>query len=49
MSGEKTVRDWLHLAEKELKRSPDTLVWHTPEVSRSSRSIRQTTCNMFPS
>ncbi len=31
MSGEKTVRDWLHLAEKELKRSPDTLVWHTPE------------------
>lgn len=31
MSGEKTVRDWLHLAEKELKRPPDTLVWHTPE------------------
>ncbi|WCJ65417.1 methylmalonyl-CoA mutase [Agrobacterium tumefaciens] len=31
MSGEKTVRDWLQLAEKELKRSPDTLVWHTPE------------------
>ncbi|NSZ64927.1 methylmalonyl-CoA mutase [Agrobacterium tumefaciens] len=31
MSGEKTVRDWLQLAEKELKRSPDALVWHTPE------------------
>ena len=31
MSGEKTVRDWLQLAERELKRSPDTLVWHTPE------------------
>ncbi|MCZ7450170.1 methylmalonyl-CoA mutase [Agrobacterium rhizogenes] len=31
MSGEKTVRDWLQLAEKELKRSPETLVWHTPE------------------
>ncbi|MGV1986400.1 methylmalonyl-CoA mutase [Agrobacterium sp. 22-221-1] len=27
----KSVRDWLQLAEKELKRSPDTLVWHTPE------------------
>ncbi|WP_174021302.1 methylmalonyl-CoA mutase [Agrobacterium fabrum] len=31
MSGEKTVRDWLQLAEKELKRSPETLVWNTPE------------------
>ncbi|CAH0135510.1 Methylmalonyl-CoA mutase [Agrobacterium fabrum] len=31
MSGEKTVRDWLQLAEQELKRSPETLVWHTPE------------------
>lgn len=25
------MRDWLQLAEKELKRSPETLVWHTPE------------------
>lgn len=32
MSGEKTVRDWLQLAEKELKRSPDSLVWHTPKA-----------------
>ncbi|SDB63375.1 methylmalonyl-CoA mutase [Agrobacterium fabrum] len=31
MSGGKTVRDWLQLAEKELKRSPETLVWNTPE------------------
>jgi methylmalonyl-CoA mutase len=31
MSGEKTVRDWQELAEKELKTSPESLVWHTPE------------------
>ena len=31
MSDEKTVKDWQGLAEKELKRSPETLVWHTPE------------------
>jgi methylmalonyl-CoA mutase len=28
---EKTVADWQKLAEKELKASPDALVWHTPE------------------
>jgi len=28
---EKTVQDWAALAEKELKASPETLVWHTPE------------------
>ncbi|MGO4353425.1 methylmalonyl-CoA mutase [Rhizobium sp. RAF36] len=27
----KTVADWQALAEKELKASPDTLTWHTPE------------------
>ena len=27
----KTVKDWQALAEKELKASPETLVWHTPE------------------
>ncbi len=27
----KTTGDWQTLAEKELKRSPETLVWHTPE------------------
>jgi len=27
----KTVADWQVLAEKELKASPDTLTWHTPE------------------
>ncbi|TGR23179.1 MULTISPECIES: methylmalonyl-CoA mutase [unclassified Mesorhizobium] len=26
-----TYDDWLKLAERELKRSPDDLVWHTPE------------------
>ncbi len=31
MSDEKTVKDWQGLAEKELKRSPESLVWHTPE------------------
>ncbi|MGV1871553.1 methylmalonyl-CoA mutase [Agrobacterium rosae] len=31
MSGDKTVKDWQGLAEKELKRSPESLVWHTPE------------------
>ncbi|WP_288430027.1 methylmalonyl-CoA mutase [uncultured Agrobacterium sp.] len=31
MSEDKTVKDWEQLAEKELKRSPETLVWHTPE------------------
>ncbi|PTM97391.1 methylmalonyl-CoA mutase [Mycoplana dimorpha] len=28
---EKTIKDWEALAEKELKASPDTLTWHTPE------------------
>jgi methylmalonyl-CoA mutase len=28
---EKTVKDWEALAEKELKASPETLVWHTAE------------------
>ncbi|MCF3642800.1 methylmalonyl-CoA mutase, partial [Rhizobium sp. TRM95111] len=28
---DKTAKDWAELAEKELKRSPETLVWHTPE------------------
>ncbi|MCC6919767.1 MAG: methylmalonyl-CoA mutase [Alphaproteobacteria bacterium] len=28
---EKTLEDWKKLAEKELKASPDTLVWKTPE------------------
>jgi len=28
---EKTIADWAKLAEKELKASPDTLTWHTPE------------------
>ena len=27
----KTVADWQTLAEKELKASPETLIWHTPE------------------
>ncbi|NTF33603.1 methylmalonyl-CoA mutase [Rhizobium skierniewicense] len=31
MSDEKTVKDWAGLAEKELKQSPDSLVWETPE------------------
>ncbi len=31
MSGKKTVNDWRELAEKELKRSPDSLIWQTPE------------------
>ncbi len=31
MSGKKTANDWRELAEKELKRSPDSLVWQTPE------------------
>lgn len=31
MSEEKSVVDWEKLAEKELKRSPDTLTWQTPE------------------
>ncbi|MDR6101170.1 methylmalonyl-CoA mutase [Agrobacterium larrymoorei] len=31
MSEEKSVMDWERLAEKELKRSPDTLTWQTPE------------------
>ncbi|MBN9031780.1 MAG: methylmalonyl-CoA mutase [Rhizobiales bacterium 63-7] len=28
---EKTLKDWESLAEKELKRAPETLTWHTPE------------------
>ncbi|MCD7107775.1 methylmalonyl-CoA mutase [Rhizobium sp. DKSPLA3] len=28
---EKTLPDWRRLAEKELKASPEALVWHTPE------------------
>lgn len=28
---EKTIKDWEALAEKELKASPESLVWHTPE------------------
>src|SRR3546814_508777 len=28
---EKTLKDWEELAEKELKASPTTLVWETPE------------------
>jgi methylmalonyl-CoA mutase len=28
---EKTVKDWQALAEKELKASPETLIWHTAE------------------
>ncbi len=28
---EKTLKDWEALAEKELKRPPETLTWHTPE------------------
>jgi methylmalonyl-CoA mutase len=28
---EKTIKDWEALAEKELKASPDTLTWQTPE------------------
>ncbi|WP_296014194.1 methylmalonyl-CoA mutase [uncultured Agrobacterium sp.] len=31
MSDEKSVKDWEQLAEKELKRAPDTLTWQTPE------------------
>ncbi len=31
MSDEKKRNDWQLLAEKELKRSPDDIVWHTPE------------------
>jgi len=27
----KTKRDWLDLAEKEIKRDPATLEWHTAE------------------
>ncbi len=30
----KTVADWQALAEKELKASPDKLVWNTPEGIR---------------
>ena len=29
--GERTFEDWQALAEKELRASPDTLVWKTPE------------------
>jgi methylmalonyl-CoA mutase C-terminal domain/methylmalonyl-CoA mutase N-terminal domain len=28
---DKTIKDWQALAEKEIKRPADTLVWHTPE------------------
>ncbi len=28
---EKTIKDWEALAEKELRASPESLVWHTPE------------------
>jgi methylmalonyl-CoA mutase len=28
---DKTIADWQKLAERELKASPDTLIWHTPE------------------
>ncbi|AGA10292.1 methylmalonyl-CoA mutase [Sinorhizobium meliloti] len=28
---EKTIKDWEDLAEKELRGSPESLVWHTPE------------------
>ncbi len=28
---EKTIKDWEALAEKELRGSPESLVWHTPE------------------
>lgn len=28
---EKTIKDWQALAERELKASPETLTWHTPE------------------
>jgi len=31
MTEKKTVQDWDKLAEKELKVSPQTLIWHTPE------------------
>lgn len=31
MTGAKTLGDWQLLAEKELKRSPDDLIWRTPE------------------
>lgn len=31
MTEKKTVQDWDRLAEKELKVSPQTLIWHTPE------------------
>lgn len=31
MPADKTVKDWLELAEKELKGSPERLVWQTPE------------------
>lgn len=31
MTEEKSAMDWDKLAEKELKRSPDTLTWQTPE------------------
>ena len=27
----KTIDDWKQLAEKELKKSPDSLIWDTPE------------------
>lgn len=30
MTEEKSAMDWEKLAEKELKRSPDTLTWQTP-------------------
>ncbi|THK35205.1 methylmalonyl-CoA mutase [Ensifer sp. MPMI2T] len=29
--GKKTLADWQQLAERELKASPETLTWHTPE------------------
>ena len=31
MSGDKTVADWKIMAEKELKRPADSLIWNTPE------------------
>jgi methylmalonyl-CoA mutase len=31
MTDKKTIADWRKLAERELKASPDTLTWHTPE------------------
>ena len=31
MTDKKTTADWQKLAEREIKASPDTLTWHTPE------------------